>query len=160
MFVRLFCRPDLSELGSLTRDFLDLVIGALGLPVRCLPHVGQGGVSLQELPSAWQPYGGLFTTLVNEGRYANVASSNNPAHWTLLWTAGVSNILLTTQEPPPLDPQHLIYSGAYQAVVVPPTPTGALYAAWNATKVPTIVMPPLWGEDDGLCEVIKDALYA
>ncbi len=143
MFVRVFCWPEsVTPLGKLAHQFIDLVATRMALKVCLLPPPGAvSQIRLDMLPPEWEPYRTSFASPI-EGKYCNVVVSNDPGEWTRLWTAGVANLLLTTMEPPPLDPQHLIYHGAYAGVVVPPGDSGALYASWSAARVPVVVELP------------------
>jgi len=150
VIVRLFSYPEMTELGAHTRAFIDVVLVDLAFPIRMLPPpTPNSHVNFAELDPAWQPYRDLFATVI-DGPYANVVSSNEPSEWNRLWTTNVTNVLLTTTVPPPMHPEHIIYQGAYQAVIVPAPDGGVdsggdLHRAWVlATKCPVIVLPRLW----------------
>jgi hypothetical protein len=135
------------------------VLVDLGLPIRLLPPPSPNAhVNIAELDPAWHPYRDLFATVI-DGPYVNVVSSNDLYDWGRLWTTNVTNILLTSNVPPPMDPTHMIYNGAYQAVIVPSTEGGDLHHAWVATtNVPVIVLPRMWTGHHA--QAIRDALIA
>lgn len=147
MLVRLFCHPDMAPLGLFTKEFVNLVVIDLGMEVRLLPPP-PNFLDLEGLDVHWKPYQSLFNTPVT-GPYVNVVSSNDPDEWTKLWTTNVTNLLVTTEPPPVLDTQHILRQGAYQAVIMPTSETGEVYAAWhafseNVNNMAAIVLPVPW----------------
>ncbi len=146
MFVRLFCTPDASELGTFTARLIDLILIDLAMPIRCLPI---GGLEMSKLARVgWGEYQPLFGTNVS-GPYVNVVSSNDPEAWSSLWTTNVTNLLVTTAVPPVMQPTHMLYGGAYQAVIVPTSPEGEIYRAWHSATelfkgMQSIVLPTPW----------------
>ncbi len=115
MFVRVFCTPSDSALGRLTWTFIDMV--QLHHDVCLVPPPGPNAhVNLENLPDTWERFRPLFAAPIT-GDYANVVASNDPAEWERLWTANVSNLVLTTI-PPPARPHAIYGKDKFSAVVL------------------------------------------
>lgn len=132
--IRMFCRPDESELGKYTLAVVE-ALHSLDVAVRLVPWTGldlRQPVGTEK--SRWQDFVDMFLTRL-EGAWSNVVATP-PTEWRRLLTANVRNVLVTTELPPP----NTNLSG-WACVVVPSADLGW---KWAEVDVTPVVFPVAW----------------